>query len=278
MKIWHQSMADFTKLQTYGDALRAHSIKVCAPGTEVVVKGLAPKNYLCPESEVSDRDDAEFISTSGLLGSPYIYHIGFQQIMENAQQAEREGFDAFVIGSFSEPFLKEIRSAVQIPVASVGESNFLLACSYGKFQAHIANVPTVGRLVSDHVHEYRLDGRVSGSYSLGQDMDEIYMQHHWHDPSDIIGRFVALAERAIIEGADVIVPTEGVLSELLYLNGVHSVGKAPVFDSFGMAWKYAELMVELRRKMDLSVGREWEYRRPGGKVMARARRIHGLTA
>ena len=56
-------------------------------------------------------------------------------MIENAIKAEREGYDAFVLGSFSEPFLREIRSAVDIPVASVVESSVLVGCSLGHYVA-----------------------------------------------------------------------------------------------------------------------------------------------
>ena len=263
MKIWHQSMADFDQLQTYRKSLGKHALAVCEEGTEVVVKGM-PKRYV------------EGITTTELLGSPYIYHVAFRRIIEYAREAERDGYDAFVIGSFSEPFLREIRSAVDIPVASVGESNFLLACSYGKFQAHIANVPTVARLVSDHVHEYRLTDRVVAVYAIGPEMDEFLLQDIWATPKKAIDRFTDLAKQAISEGADVIIPVEGVMSELLYTNGINRIGDAPVFDSFGMVWKYAELLVHLREKMNITVGREWEYARASEAKMAGVRKSHGI--
>jgi len=102
------------------------------------------------------------------------------------------------------------------------------------------------------------------------------MQQMWNEPGEIIERFTAIAHEAIRAGADVIIPVEGVLSELLYLNGVKRIGKAPVFDSFGMAWKYAELLVSLKKKMQLEVGREWEYRRPTKRQLALFRQSIGV--
>jgi allantoin racemase len=273
MKIWHQSMADFNRLPTYRDAITKHALEVCEEGTEVVAKGMPPKPYIRADGDGTTDDR---MTTSEQLGSAYIYHMGFRRIIDYARMAEREGYDAFVIGSFSEPFLRELRSTVSIPVVSVGEANFLLACSFGKLQAHIANVPTVARLVMDHVHEYRLTDRVSGTYSVGPEIDEYLMQQMWRTPEDIIAKFKHLAHQAIEAGADVIIPVEGVLSELLYVNGISRVGEAVVFDSFGMAWKYAELLVGLRRKMNLEVGREWEYRRPNEAKLANFRKTIGV--
>jgi Asp/Glu/hydantoin racemase len=251
-------MADFDALDTYGAALTEHAGKVVEPGTEVAIKGFPP-GY------------TRGITTTDLLGAPYIYHSAFRLVIDYARQAEQEGYDAFVIGSFSEPFLREIRSTVRIPVVSVGEANFLLACSFGRYQAHIADVPVVARLVSEHVRDYHLTERVAYVDSLGPEVDELYMQNNWAEPKAIIDRFVELGHRGIERGADVIIPVEGVLSELLWTNGVTSIGKAPVFDSFGMAWRYAELLVGLRRSMGLEVGREWEYVRASDEKMAQVR-------
>jgi Asp/Glu/hydantoin racemase len=265
MKIWHQSMAYFSGLSEYGESLNAHAAAVVEPGTEVVIKGM-PEGYI----------DGHNVTTTDLLGSPYLYHIAFRLIIDYARQAESEGYDAFVIGSFSEPFLKEIRATVDIPVASVGESNFLLGCSYGKLQAHIANVPTVARLVTEHVHEYRLTDRVAGVYALGPEMEEIEMSRLWHSPAPLLERFEVLAREAIANGADVLIPAEGVLSEILYQNGVRKIGEAVVFDSFGMAWKYAETLVNIKNRLNITVGREWEYKRASEEKMTTVRSNLGL--
>lgn len=279
MKIWHQSMANLDTSSIYARAIAQRTASICEAGTEVVVMGLPSKDYITSEAAIQDGSAApDQMSTNDLLGSPYIYHVWLRQVIDRAREAEKAGYDAFVIASFSEPFLRQVRSAVDIPVVSVGESNFLIGCSYGKFQAHIANVPAVARLVSEHVHEYRLDSRVIGTYSLGTEYDEVYLQSMWKSPGAIIDRFTAIAKQAITEGADVLIPCEGVLSELLRLNEVTRIQKAPVFDSFGTAWKYAELLVNIRTKMNVQVGREWEYRRPSPASEARALKNHGVTA
>jgi len=257
--------------------LKRHAAAVCESGTEVELFGLGRKDYI---SGINDRreGDVKQLTTSDVLGSSYLSYLSFGRVIEKARQAEREGYDAFVVGSFSEPFLTEIRSAVSIPVASVGEANYLLACSYGKFQAHIANVPTVARLVATHTERYKLSGRVSGSYALGPDVDEVFMQKSWQAPNAIIDRFTSLALRAIEEGADVIIPTEGVLSELLFANGVARIGDVPVFDSYGVLWKYAELLVRLKDKLKLGVGRAWEYRIPNEEAVSAVRRANGFES
>ena len=52
--------------------------------------------------------------------------------IRNALEAERAGYDAFVIGHFQEPGLLEIRGAVDFPVIGLGEATFLAALSMGR--------------------------------------------------------------------------------------------------------------------------------------------------
>ncbi len=50
----------------------------------------------------------------------------------NAVKAEREGYDAFIIGHFQDAGLYEARSVVDIPVVSLGEASMLYACQLGQ--------------------------------------------------------------------------------------------------------------------------------------------------
>ncbi len=44
------------------------------------------------------------------------------RVIRNALEAERQGFDAFVVGRFQEPGLNESKAAVDIPVVGLGEA------------------------------------------------------------------------------------------------------------------------------------------------------------
>lgn len=256
MRFWHQSMADLAVQPTYAESLQGHVRAVCGQETEVEVHGLPEGTYAG-------------LTTTDVLRAPYLYHLVYRQIIEYGRQAEAQGYDAFVIASFSEPFVRELRSIVDIPVVSIGEACMLVACSLGKKQALISSVPAVQRIVEDHVRLYGLESRVSAVQSVGPMMDELQFNKGWSDPSMIIEEFLRLARREITNGADVIIPAEAVLSALLRSNGVISVDSVPILDTVGIAWNYAEMMVNLWRKTGLRVGRAWEYARPSETILAR---------
>lgn len=79
-----------------------------------------------------------------VLASPYIVQL--------AEQAERDMFDAVVISCFFDPGLKAAREAVSIPVTSAGESSLHLACSLGE---RIGIVTTVSNSIPVIRHQVR---------------------------------------------------------------------------------------------------------------------------
>lgn len=263
IRIWHQSMTELDALTDYRKALERHAQAVTSPGTTVEVHGIPSGAY-------------GGIAPTDLLLSPYPYHLILSRVIEYAYQAERKGYDAFVVGSYSEPFLKEMRGAVDIPVVSVGESTFLVACSVAKYQGLISNAPEVARIVKGLIDKHALAGRVSGVYWLDPPMNEPQLSVAFDDPAEFLANFNRVAERAIGDGADVIIPAEGVFNEILVTHGVQFVGKVPVMDAMGVVWNYAEMMVNLRRRTGLVVGRHWEYQKPGDDIIGHVRRWSGV--
>ena len=265
IRIWHQSMTELDALESYRRALEEHARAVASPGTEGVVHGMPSGAY-------------GGIAPSDLLLSPYPYHLILSQVIENAYQAERQGFDAFVLGSWSEPFLRETRSIVDIPVAGLAESSFLVGCSLAKYLGPISNTAEIARIVEGLVQKHHFQERVSGVYTLDPPMNEPALTAAFQEPGAFLAAFTQVAERAIADGADVIIPAEGVLNELLVTLQVRRVGEVPVMDCIGVTWNYTELLVNLWRRTGLRVGLRWEYARPGPDVIQHVRQWAGLES
>jgi len=79
--------------------------------------------------------------------------------IEFGMRAEREGFDAYIIGSFSEPFLQETRSVLDIPVVSLAEASLLTACSLSEQFALISLSSAYARRLRGVVRSRRDTGR-----------------------------------------------------------------------------------------------------------------------
>lgn len=262
IRMWHQSMTELQVLEEYRKTLEEHARAALPEGTEVAVHGMPAGSY-------------GGMAPSDVLGYPYAYHGVLGRVTEAAYQAQEQGYDAFVVGSYSEPYLREIRSLVDIPVASLAESTFLVGCSLGKYQGLIANVPEVARIVRSSVEKHGLRERVSGVYSIDPPLNEPALARAYHDPAELLEGFTRIAQEAIDAGADVVIPAEGVLSELLYANGLKSVDGVPVLDSLGVAWHYAQMLVGLWRQTGLRLSRRWEYARPSTEIIAHIRKLTG---
>lgn len=248
MRIWHQSMTELQQLGAYQASLETHARKILEPGQSIAVHGM-------PAGAYRGR------SPTAALANAFAHHRILDPVLDHAVRAEREGFDAFVVGSFSEPFLRELRSAVDIPVVSVSEATMLVACSIGRRAAPISNDPAIAWLVGQSIELHGLGARIHRPVSIEPALDEHEMAAAFSAPARLVESFTATARRAIDEGADVIIPAEGVLSEFLWTQGVTAIGRVPVLDSFGVAWCHAAMMAGLRAKTGLSVSRERHYRR-----------------
>lgn len=257
MKIWHQSATELgPALESYKRALESHAAAVMGEEAAVDVRGLAPGAYAGA-------------APTAVLGNPYAYHRVLSGVIENAIRAEREGYDAFFIGSFSEPFLREIRSAVDIPVASIAEASLLVGCSLGQSIALISNAPSVQWLTKTAVDKHHLAERVLDVVSIDPPLDEHALAAAYADPDPIVESFRATASRLVARGADVIVPAEGVLAALLLRAGVKTIDGAAVIDVFGVGWHYALMQAKLWKGTGLRVGRAWHYRRDDPALIAR---------
>jgi Asp/Glu/hydantoin racemase len=248
LRIWHQSVNELDHLDVYKRSLERHASEVVGDDAEIVVHGLPSGTYGGVPATVA-------------LSNAYAYHRLLSPVIERAITAERQGYDAFVIGSFSEPFLREVRSAVDIPVASLVESALLVGCSLGGSIALISNAPAVQWMTKLAVERHKLASRVLEVASIDPAFDEPALAAAYSDPAPVLSAFMTTAERLIADGADVIVPAEGVLAELLVRHGIHRVSGAQVVDVFAVTWAYALMQIRLWSKTPLRVSRSWQYRR-----------------
>lgn len=247
-------MAPLGSLPGYVDALKRHAKRACSAEVEVFFNGAsdAPYGGLPP---------------ADVLKYPYAKLVIQAELIEFCRRAEREGFDAVILGSFSEPFLPEIRSLLEIPVVSMPEAAMFAACSLAEQFALVALGPEGARRVRATVRRHGLESRVSGIYSLGKPVTESDLEVAFKAPSLVIDNFKEAAEQAVKAGADAIIPAEGVLNEVLFANGVHVISKATVMDCVGAALLYAEFLTGMKKRLGMGVGRRWTYAKPPADLL-----------
>jgi len=261
-RIWHQSMAELDVFPAYRDILAARLARIVGDQADVDLHGTAPGTY----------DGVPPIDT---LSYPLAFHILLQQVLHNAVRAEREGYDAFVISSFTEPFLTEARSAVDIPVVAMPESTLLTACSVGALSAVITVNPEIAWIARGIVARHGLQQRVAGIYPLDPPVAEAAIVRAFNDPDELLASFRAAAATAVAAYADVLIPAEGILNEVCVAHGVSEVNGASVMDGVGVTFEHALMMCRLRAA-GLHAGRRWTYRKPSAQTLARLFAENGL--
>lgn len=250
MRIWYQSAVEITGASPYRDALARHFERVVEPGTQVDVFGVDPGTWASQQP-------------SQLFGYPAIFHAALgPAFLRNAVRAEREGYDAFIVATYIEPYLRELRSAVDIPVVSSLEATLLVGCS----MAHTVGLVTLNQQLlwslRTSVERHRLGARVGAVLVMEPELNEREIIDLLASPGAYLDRFVETAKRAVADNADAIIPAEAILAEMVAANGITSIDGAAVLDGIGIPVAYAEMLVKLWRATGLRVGRRWHHPLP----------------
>ena len=262
-RIWHQSFTVLQELGPYADALRAQVTRLTRPDTEVVLHGMAPGTY--PTNYPGT--DIRHVATQYLHGT---------QFLGNALRAQQEGYDAFLVCTLPEPALIEIRSTLDIPVVGYCESALHTACYLGRRIGILSFIEDMTELVEANVHRHGFGNRFGGIRHVGFGFQDVLQG--FTDPQPLLERFRTAARAMIADGVDVIIPGEVPLCTLLSQNGVSRVDEVPIVDAYATTLCTAEMMVDLKRKLGLSVNRRgYFYTAPKPERVVQLAEFYGLT-
>lgn len=259
-RLWYQSMAPIGQLPRYRASLLDTVRRASAGSLDVHLNGVRETRY-------QGRLPAE------VHRYPYAKLMLQLDAIDFGLQAQEQGFDAYVIGSFSEPFLSETRSVLDIPVVSLAESTLLAACALGERFALISLSPEYARRLRGVVRRHGLESRLSNCHALPKSLDEAAVERAFSEPDALIEDFVTTARRAIAEGADTLIPAEGLLSELLAQRGLRRVDEAPVLDSVALTVLDAERQIHARTRLGVSISRRGIHARPPDDLLAQMRAL-----
>jgi allantoin racemase len=186
----------------------------------------------------------------------------------NAVRAEREGYDAFVIGHFQDAGLYEVRSVVDIPVVALGEASMLYACQLGQ---RIGIVTINTRFIPWFHHQigkYGLERRVTGVHAMTFEPGQILRAYESDERAHEVRELFAEQARPLVNaGVDVLIPGGGIPMLLFSKIRDHAVDGAPVINGIPIVVKMAEVAVKLRRLNGLRVSRVSDYVMPPAEVI-----------
>jgi len=175
------------------------------------------------------------------------------EMLHTVKRAEKEGFDAAVIGCFYDPGLREAREITErLVVTAPAEATMLLACSLGhKFSIIVGRDKWIPKM-EENVIRYGLKDRLASFKAV-----DLGVHDFQADLKRTKQRLRAAAKEAIqSDRAEVIIL--GCTAEFGFFRELQSELGAPVLDAVVTPFKYAEYLVELKCVAD------WTHSKIGG--------------
>jgi len=263
LRIWHQSFSDLDLVPIYRNTLARHAAAVMPPGDEVVLHGLRPGTYgaaFAPIHAIRHR---------------YLEFLNETQICEAARAAERAGYDAFAIACFYDPGLRSARSLVDIPCVGLSETCMLVACSLGQRFGLVSLEESQRTQHEELARAYGLRERLAGVVPMHPPIDEYMLEADEAGSRPFLQSFEQACRRLVDAGAEIVIPGDGFLNEMVWRHGLKTVAGVPVMDALGTLFHHAAFMAGLHRRLGTSVSRAMHYARPPADMLSSARAAAG---
>ena len=252
MKLWYQSLARQTESTPYGEILRKVIKSACDPGTTVHMQG---------------------VSESAGIGIHYRfleYHDS-REVIYNAVKAEKEGYDAFLIGNISDACIREAREMVNIPV--LGLSKQLAHGVHHGANFALVTISESGLRGCSNVHRYGLSGGWSSRPECPARSEKAMVDNKHRE--FIVAEFTAAAKRLQAKGAEVIIPAGGDIIVFLADSGIYEIERSPIVNGIVELIKMGEMAVKLRALTGRFTSKRLGYSTPTGDFLERVRKFYG---
>jgi allantoin racemase len=186
----------------------------------------------------------------------YYEHLNLGETLEWVKWAEKEGYDAAIIGCFYDPGFREAKELVSIPVVPVAMATMHVAATLGhKFSIIVGRRKCVPKMESN-VYMYGLERKLASFRVINFTVPRMV-----EEPEKLKKSILAEAKKAVEEdGAEVIVL--GCTAESGFVKELIDKLRVPVLDPVVTSWKYAEMMADLYRKVGLTHSRLYGFEPP----------------
>jgi len=217
----------------------------------------------------------ELVGTGFDSGTPHLEyefyeHLAIHNVIEKTANAERDGFDAAVIGCFYDPGLRETRELVEIPVVGVCEASLHVASmlSAGRFSVLVGRRKWIPKM-ADNARVYGFEDRIASWRVLDLTVPDM------HDAEKTQAAILREARGAVEED----------MAECVVLGCTGMAGQArkaqetlgvPVLDPVLMGVKVAELRARLWKRHGISHNKRGGYEAPPADELGPIwRRVYG---
>jgi len=166
-------------------------------------------------------------------------YIAGPDLMKKGMEAEKEGFDAIVLGCAGDPLIEGLREALEIPVVGPMEASLHLACILGHRFTWLTPAKYMVPRKLKAIEAAGLRDRLASIRDLGLSVAELH-----EDPDITIGRIIKESKEAIErDGAEVIIL--GCLGMTEFAEEVSKKMDVPVIEPLSVGLKLAESLVRL---------------------------------
>lgn len=257
MRIWYQSSAPLGKdpsWKPYEESLVAHLHSLARPGTIIDIHGLD-------------------VSSPAQERSHFVEYLNTRQWIEQALQAQQQGFDVMAGGCMLDLGFFEIREAIDIPVVFAAEISFHVACLLAdKFALLAYNEPLMIKM-KERIKHYGLRERFIESDCFNISMRKL--QQGFRKPDPIVDTVTKAARQSSKKGAGMLVCGCNILNMVLVDAGVREVEGIPILDGVGTVLKAAEFFGDLS-KAGIVRSKEGLYGGLSRKEMAQTLKLYGI--
>jgi allantoin racemase len=247
-----------------------------------LVKQLFPK-VLSPGTEVSFKYVEPGMESLAVSSSAYFDLLNKKEIIEKIMEAEKEGFDAALVGCFEDPGVREAQEVVNIPVIGIGEASMLLACMLGnRFGIVTANDNKVVNYLEVLIKLHGLQERAISNpvRTISMTNRETFTKG-FQEPHRIVSDVLDKAKGCVADGADIVIVGCAGLGPHCTLSDTTMVDEtgAPLLDCVTIGLKAAEAIVDLRSRLGWpAISRAGIYAMPREKDIKRVRGMFGLKS
>jgi Asp/Glu/hydantoin racemase len=255
MKLWYQNMSNIDLRPNYKKTLTEYVNKVADPGTVVECYG----------------------TPTGTRGVEYnsVRYLDVGWLLAAAITAERQGYDAFVIGNLFDAGIHELRELVNIPVIGHLETSLLLMSTMAKNFSIIVGEKKLGSAWEGLIEGYGFKDRLVSVASLDTPLAKdsvlpVVFEGMFTDKkfqADRAAEVMAHGKAAVAAGAEMIFILPGSIGLALEKQGITEIDGAPIFKSIPGLIKMAELMVKYREITGMFISRKHTYASPSKEIV-----------
>ena len=246
-RIWYQSFVDPAEQINYIKHLQSCLDDYANKGFKFEVHGLTP-----PDKNLHPL--TEFRCAA--------------QTIRNAIQAEKQGYDAFVIGHFQEPGINEIKAILDIPVIGLGESNMLHACNLGYKIGLVTINPVFIPWHENQIRYYGLEQRIIALRAVTAQVKDFELA--FSDSSvyqKMLDDFTQQIKPMIAQGVEVVVLAGGLPMLLFARQKNFLIDDAVVVNGIAVCAKTTEMALNLKEFTGTGVSRRGIYKKATEEII-----------